>query len=534
MLRRFLALFSVGVLCAPAFSQLAPPKAPPENPVTPEKAVLGKILFWDEQLSSDNTVACGTCHRPGHGGAIPQAGLNPGLDGILGTDDDVFGAPGIVASDEQNNYRPHPFFGLEPQVGGRYPPTNIMAAYAVETFWDGRGSSQFVDPQTGQVLIVLGGALESQSVGPPLSDAEMAHQARDWDQIAAKLEASHPLHLATDLPVDVVAALAASPTYPDLFARAFSTPEISAARIAFALATYQRVVIPDQTPFDLGQLTPLQQIGLQIFNSSGRCQLCHSDPTFSNQRYHNIGLRPTVEDIGREAVTGNPVDRGKFKTPSLRNAGLRERFMHNGEFGDMKTVIEYYNDGGRNNDNQDPDIQPLGLTKVEVAVLVDFIENGLTDPRMEAELPPFDRPTLFSERGSEHPRAYGEDSAGSGGLRPLTLARTPANLGNVDFKLGVHAALGGSMALLGVATEMQSVTVNGVPLNIDFSTACLLKLRQLGGVPGLPGAGFATQRFGIPDEPTWAGLSFFTQWLVADPAAPGGIAASQGVEYFLF
>src|SRR6185503_15239054 len=48
-------------------------KAPVENPPTPEKAILGKILFWDEQLSSDDTVACGTCHRAGSGGSDPRS-----------------------------------------------------------------------------------------------------------------------------------------------------------------------------------------------------------------------------------------------------------------------------------------------------------------------------------------------------------------------------------------------------------------------------------------------------------------------------
>ncbi len=42
--------------------QLPPVPVPVENPITEAKRVLGKILFWEEQLSSDDTVACGTCH----------------------------------------------------------------------------------------------------------------------------------------------------------------------------------------------------------------------------------------------------------------------------------------------------------------------------------------------------------------------------------------------------------------------------------------------------------------------------------------
>ena len=71
-----IVLLSLGVGVVSSFSaaraQLPSPQGPAENPLTPEKAVLGKALFWDEQLSSDNTMACGTCHRPAEGGADPR------------------------------------------------------------------------------------------------------------------------------------------------------------------------------------------------------------------------------------------------------------------------------------------------------------------------------------------------------------------------------------------------------------------------------------------------------------------------------
>ncbi len=66
------------VASAPLAADLPPVPVPAENPITEQKRVLGKILFWDEQLSSDGTVACGTCHRPGAGGGDPRAGRQPG------------------------------------------------------------------------------------------------------------------------------------------------------------------------------------------------------------------------------------------------------------------------------------------------------------------------------------------------------------------------------------------------------------------------------------------------------------------------
>ena len=80
---------AIGLICLTqiALAQLVtPPPVSPENPVTEEKRVLGKILFWEEQLSSDDTVACGTCHIPAAGGSDPRLAAHPGPDGLFGTE----------------------------------------------------------------------------------------------------------------------------------------------------------------------------------------------------------------------------------------------------------------------------------------------------------------------------------------------------------------------------------------------------------------------------------------------------------------
>ena len=96
--------------CAAASAQLLPPWVPPQNPQTPAKIVLGKILFWDEQLSSDDSVACGTCHLPEFGGSDGrlQGGLHPGPDGVFGTVDDIVsGIQGALRSE-----RPYAIYNL--------------------------------------------------------------------------------------------------------------------------------------------------------------------------------------------------------------------------------------------------------------------------------------------------------------------------------------------------------------------------------------------------------------------------------------
>lgn len=166
---------------------LPPVPVPPGNPITPAKAVLGKLLFWEEQMSSNNLVACGTCHRPASGGGDPRRAPHPGQDGIIPSPDDTFGSPGVIRSNAANEYLPSPLFSLQPQITPRASPSFLTAAWFPELFWDGRARGTFVDPQTGQIALATGGALEAQAVAPILDGGEMAHDQRTWSQAVQKL-----------------------------------------------------------------------------------------------------------------------------------------------------------------------------------------------------------------------------------------------------------------------------------------------------------------------------------------------------------
>jgi len=377
-----------------------PPPVPIENLITEEKRVLGKILFWDEQLSSDNTVACGTCHIPTAAGGDPRPGAHPGADGVFGTVDDVVGSPGVVRRDSNGLPISDPTFGFGVQVTGRHAPNFFAGIWGDQQFWDGRAESEFLDPITGTVVIPSGGALESQSVAPILSSVEMAKDGRTWTEVIEKIGSSRPLQFATNLPADVQAVLSGSPSgvtmYGDLFEAAFGDPGINPVRIAFALATYERTLVADQTPFDLGTLTLAQQQGFDAgfaVDTAPNCGRCHAPPLFENNAFRNIGVRPPGEDIGRQEVTGDPADLGRFKTPSLRNAALKPAFMHNGSLTTLADVIAFYEPGGQNSTvNLDPSL-PIALPPASIPNVIDFIENGLTDPRVVAGTFPFDFPT---------------------------------------------------------------------------------------------------------------------------------------------
>ena len=520
---------------------LPPVPVPAQNPITPEKTILGKILFWEEQLSANNRVACGTCHKFNAGGGDLRRNTHPGPDGVTGTPDDIFASPALRRSDSLNRFVPDPLFGFNNQITDRQSQSFLTAAWFTELFWDGRASSTFVDPDTGNVVIPSGGALESQAVGPVLSSVEMAHDARQWSQVTGKLQAARPMVLASNLPSDIAAALAGGTTYPDLFQAAFGTPDITAARIGLALATYQRTVVPNQSPYDQfaagnpGAMTPQQHQGLQVFAGPGRCVICHGGGLFADDLYHNEGLRPIAEDIGRQAVTNNPADAGRFKTPSLRNVGLRNSFMHNGQFTTLQQVVTFYNGGGGPfPQNRDPRLIPLALSPQQQNDLVVFLDTALTDPRVAQGLPPFDRPTLYGETTPSSGLQAGLMTFGSGGQPPLILAGTPANLGNPEFKLGVYNAVGAAPVLLAVSTGLAFSNVGGVNLNVDPNGGLLLIPGVLSGTPGAVGEGYGTLNVGLPDEPALAGLSLYAQWLVADPGAAGNISGTRSARLDLF
>jgi len=523
-MRRAISLLAAAVLGQTAFAQLQAPPVPQENPITESKRVLGKALFWDEQLSSDNTVSCGTCHMPSAGGGDPRSGadfINPGPDGIVGTRDDLFGSPGTVLQNSNHEFVPDEVFGFQPQVSGRTASTVIGAAYFDELFWDGRASGSFVDPETGTMLIQSGGALESQALGPILSPSEMASEGRTWDDVRGKLEDARPLALAWDLPPDLQDALTGVETYPELFTDAFGDGDITASRIAFAIATYERTLVPNRTPLDsfrsgnLDALTPDQLAGFDAFwDAEARCISCHIPPLFADGSYRNIGRRSVHDDLGRAGVTARHGDRGRFKVPTLRNSGLRKTLFHDGEATTMLDAVLFYNESGSTYpDNVDPEVGPISMTPRMAHNVADFVENALTDPRVAAEQPPFDRPKLNSERPQPNPEMLGGQTPGSGGHSPGMIALSPPLIGSADFRVGVFNALGGARAFLAASI--------GSPARARWVRIGLGTLSGSGA-----GQGYGTFDMPIPTDPSLIGLELWIQAWVADPGSPSGHALS--------
>ncbi len=525
-------LLCAALSTAPTLAQLGPPLEPPGNPLTVSKANLGKVLFWDEQLSSTRTVSCGTCHIPAAGGEDPRSledprAEHPGADGIFGNDDDVLGSPGVPQNDVSGLYLWNTHFGLTEQVTGRRTVSSINAGYAFELFWDGRAGNEFVDPVTKEVVLESGAALESQAVGPPLSDVEMAHIDRMWTEVLTRIEESEPLAVAHDVPAALHQWIAGR-DYAELFDEAFGTPEINAGRVGMAIASYERTQFTAETPFDefLAKgtpLTPQEEDGLVLMSTTG-CSDCHTVPIMSDNDFHYTGVRPPDEDIGREEVTGLVEDRAKMRTPSLRNLELRAPYMHNGRFATIEEVVDFYDRGGDfDAPNKDPLIVPLSLTQEQKDALIAFLKRPLTDPRLAAELPPFDRPGLFTESDLV-PVIDGAGVAGSGGFVPAVVALEPPLIGNPSFTVGVYEALGGADALLVIDDVDPGLTK---PASGDFAFENI----TLGG--GGAGEGFGSVSLTIPDDAGLGGSEWFGRWYVDDPGA-GGTAVSQLFRFTVF
>ena len=428
-----------------SWAELPAVPVPEENQNTEPKRLLGKILFWDEQLSSDNTVACGTCHRPSFGGADPRQGRHPGSD--PGTIDDIWGSPGIVRMSVDGNPAQDPLFGFDRQVTHRIAPSNFGALWAAEVFWDGRAGSEFIDPLSGDVAIREGGALENQVLETLANDSEMAKTGRTWPELVSKLRREQPLALAKGLPADVAEAIENNSGYPALFAAAFGDAAITPVRIAFAIASYQRTLVSDQTPWDryrAGDTEAMSQDSVYGWRSfqSLRCVNCHEPPIFSNNDFLNVGLRRTEYDLGRQGVTGAAEDAGAMKVPTLRNVALRARLMHTGEFSGLGAAIGFYVSPpalkGRD-EIPGAGAYSFSLGTITQYDLLSFLTTALTDPRVKNETFPFDRPVLRTERtneGSKVPSAPLRFEANfDGDALRLSWDPPPDDTGVVDYIL---------------------------------------------------------------------------------------------------
>jgi parallel beta-helix repeat protein len=311
-----------------------------DNPSTPEKEQLGRLLYFDPILSGDNTQSCATCHHPDFGFSDErQVSMGVGGGGI-----------GVARTG-----------GKEVR---RNAPTIWNAAYNQKQFWDGRAED-----------------LEDQARFPITSEEEMNQK-----------------------PEELVEELRKNREYVELFDLAFGGKEGSAVtfdNVTKAIAAFERTVISNNAPFDRyaagdpNALMPEQRRGLTLFRSlKTRCFECHGFPTFANPDFKVIGvpMMPGAnEDTGRAEVIKEDNYKFAFKVPTLRNVALTAPYMHNGRFQTLEEVIDFYKNGaghgvGNSLPNIDDKIRKFSLTPQEKKDLIAFL-YALTDESRRPEIP---------------------------------------------------------------------------------------------------------------------------------------------------
>ncbi len=220
-----------------------------------------------------------------------------------------------------------------------------------------------------------------------------------WDGRKRDLEdqATGPMETAAEMHTDFEATirfLNNNKGYKKAFSKAYPGEKISKKTIAKAIASFERTVISNNSPFDRwvkgdkNAMTAQQINGFKLFvdPKKGNCEICHSAPNFVDDGFHNIGVKG--DDVGRYAQRKVKILKGAFKTPTLRDITLSAPYFHNGTAKTLKEVMEHYNRGGDNKENLDPNIFPLNLSKQEMDDIIAFMQALTTPPK------PFTLPIL--------------------------------------------------------------------------------------------------------------------------------------------
>lgn len=262
-------------------------------------------------------------------------------------------------------------FGHDRKALKRNSPSVLNVAFQTSFFWDGRAKS-----------------LEDQALAVLDNPDEMRADKEGLGERLQKVKG-----------------------YPEMFKAAFGDPAITTERVARAVACYERTLVSGRSRFDAflsgkaNALTDSELRGLHLFRTDARCLNCHNGPTFSDGKFHDVGLSyygREFEDLGRFRVTKEKGDVGAFRTPSLRNVGYTAPYMHNGLF-PLDGVLRMYNagmptlqrkahqKGDPNFPTKSPLLKPLGLNGSDLADLEAFL-RALGEPPLRVRPPKISQP----------------------------------------------------------------------------------------------------------------------------------------------
>jgi cytochrome c peroxidase len=331
--------------------------SPKDNPTTPQKVELGRLLFYDPILSGQKDVSCASCHHPAYGYAESQQ-ISIGVNGIGLGEMRTFKQPNNIPFARRNAHTilNTAFNGIDPEE--HYDPERAPM------FWDLRVES-----------------LEKQSLEPIKNLEEMRGNIFE-----------------EEVTIDsVVNRLRNIPEYQHLFSQVFTdTPPITAVNISKALAAFERSLIANNSRFDQYMkgdkkaLSSLEREGFTAFMKSG-CAKCHNGPMFSDFKLHVLGVADNEKlkqsDTGANASYA-------FRTPTLRNLRYTDPYMHSGKLATVKQVLEFYEDmSGKDPPNPhvkredlDPLARKLKVRFKDIQAIEAFL-SSLNDDHFDRKIP---------------------------------------------------------------------------------------------------------------------------------------------------
>ncbi len=244
--------------------------------------------------------------------------------------------------------------------------------------------------------------LEGTRNTPPIQNMAFLKEFA-WDGATSHLDLFPIIPITNEVEMgetmgNVINKLKADSSYQEAFEMAFDDPEVNTENFLKALGQFMAMMVSSNSRYDKyvrneegGQLTDLEKQGLDLFGQ--KCSSCHGTDLFTDSSFRNNGLppNPQLDDVGREEVSGALSDKYKFKVPSLRNIDKTAPYMHDGRFGNLMSVLDFYESGVVDSSTLDPLLKLEGrlgipLTSNEKEAIIAFLltltdETYLNDQR---------------------------------------------------------------------------------------------------------------------------------------------------------
>jgi cytochrome c peroxidase len=326
----------------PPLAPLPTPPAPIDNPITPEKVELGRLLYFDPRMSGDGSLSCNSCH--------------PATTGWGASTAISFGGPGISH--------------------WRNAQTILNVAYYTKLNWDGSQTS--IERQNGGAWDgAVAGNLDSALAEERLAQIpEYVKRFRDvfgleyptWEAALKAVATYQRTIVSRNVPFDA---------YLQGDENAISTEARRGYELfqgqAGCMACHNGPLASDNDYHATG--VPLNP----DFLNSPLKQITFRYQQWSKGAPESV-YRAATDDYGLYYQTHQEADQGKFRTPSLRDLCYTAPYMHNGVFNTLEEVVAFYNAGGGDVPNQSEFVKPLNLTDTEQQDLVAFLKSLCGDP----------------------------------------------------------------------------------------------------------------------------------------------------------